>query len=108
MTTGSGTTPEGDRSTIDDAGNGGVFGGPTASSWREQSLTRVAELENLAAAFEDSTRVREVLVRRIGRHLQTAREAADGKHLKRHRWTRMKALVGGSALERTASNLDAA
>src|SRR3954470_17633562 len=78
-----------------------LFGGPTAVSWREQALTRVAELENLAAAFEGPELARPVLVQRIGRHLDTARQAADGKQPKRALWTRFKAFVGGSALERT-------
>jgi hypothetical protein len=88
-----------------------AFGGPTASSWREQALTRVAELEHLADAFRAGfTREwpeGEVLAERMHRHLQTAREAAEGQP-KRGRWTRMRSLVGGSPLERTASNLDAA
>src|SRR3954451_25198609 len=92
----------------DGSENGDLFGGPTASSWREQALTRVAEIENLTAGFEDPARLRAVLAERMGRHLETAREAADGTHPKRKRWTRLKAVVGGSALERTASNLDAA
>lgn len=88
-----------------------AFGGPTASSWREQALTRVAELEHLAdafrAGFKEHRPEGEVLAERLHLHLQTAREAAEGQP-KRGRWTRMRSLVGGSPLERTASNLDAA
>jgi len=98
------------------------LGGPTVSSWREQALTRVGEIEDLAAAFQlpeaagdrrqtpadPPEQIRAVLAKRIRRHLDTAREAADGSSPPRGRWTRFKALVGGSPLERTASNLDAA
>jgi hypothetical protein len=97
---------------------GAALGGPTASSWREQALTRVAEIEDLADAFtvadaepsaaDSDARMRPVLAARIRRHLATAREAADGTLPRRGRWVRFKALLGGSPLERTASNLDAA
>src|SRR5205823_4195368 len=101
---------------------GAALGGPTASSWREQALTRIAEIEDLAEAFtvpeasaegqpnEADSRVsmQTVLAARIRRHLATARQAADGRRPPRGRWVRFKALVGGSPLERTASNLDAA
>jgi hypothetical protein len=80
-----------------------AFGGPTASSWREQALTRVAELEILADAFTD--RDSDVL-RGLRRHLRTARKAADGRENPRRR--RLMPLLGGSPLERTASNLHAA
>jgi hypothetical protein len=80
-----------------------AFGGPTASSWREQALTRVAELENLAVAFAD--RDCETL-EGLQRHLDIARDAADGKE--NPRWRRLMPLLGGSPLERTASNLHAA
>jgi hypothetical protein len=97
---------------------GAALGGPTASSWREQALTRVAEIEDLAEAFTvadpergaagSDARMRAVLAARIRRHLETAREAADGTLPRRGRWVRFKASLGGSPLERTASNLDAA
>jgi hypothetical protein len=80
-----------------------TFGGPTASSWREQALTRVAELENLALTFgkKDSEVVQGML-----RHLETARKAADGRE--HSRIGRLRPFLGGSPLERTASNLHAA
>jgi hypothetical protein len=87
---------------------GPAIGGPTASSWREQALTRIAELEDLADAYRDPDEARAILADRIHRHVQTAREAADGTAPKRRGWTRFKALLGGSPLERTASNMDAA
>src|SRR4051812_20013041 len=84
-----------------------AFGGPTASSWREQALTRIAELEDLTDLFRDPADPKgELLAQRIHRPLATAREAAGGAD--RSRWARLKSLVGGSPLERTASNMDAA
>lgn len=80
-----------------------AFGGPTASSWREQALTRVAELEILADAFTE--RDSDVL-QGLRRHLRTARSAANGKETPW--WRRLMPLLGGSPLERTASNLHAA
>ena len=87
-----------------------AFGGPTASSWREQALTRVAEIESLAEAFAtgfEGTSPEGILAEGIHRHLETAREAAEGRP-RRGGWERIKSLVGGSPLERAASNLDAA
>jgi hypothetical protein len=85
-----------------------AFGGPTASSWREQALTRVAELDYLGrAAMTDGDRLdRAVLLDGMQRHLTTARKAAHGKE--RRWWRRITPLLGGSPLERTASNLHAA
>jgi hypothetical protein len=80
-----------------------TFGGPTASSWREQALTRVAELEILANAFTDRD---SAVLEGLKRHLRTARKAADGRE--NPRWRRLMPLLGGSPLERTASNLHAA
>src|SRR3954467_3578835 len=57
----------------DGSENGDLFGGPTASSCREQALTRVAEIENLTAGFQDPARLRAALGARIGRPLQPAR-----------------------------------
>jgi hypothetical protein len=98
-----------DRSTGAPEAFGAAIGGPTASSWREQALTRIAELEDLADAFRDPATERAVLAERIHRHVRTARDAAAGKPQGKHGpWQRFKALVGGSPLERTASNVDAA
>ena len=84
-----------------------AFGGPTASSWREQALTRIAELEDLTDLFRDPADPRkELLAQRIHRHLATARRAAGGST--GSGWARLKATVGGSPVERTASNVDAA
>ena len=57
-----------------------AFGGPTASSWREQALTRVAELEILADAF---TRPRArpepeaEILRGLQRHLRDGSERGE-------------------------------
>src|SRR4051794_29426449 len=113
-------------------GENTAIGGPTDSSWREQALTRIAELEDLAFAFTDPKtmdRMHQVLATRIHRHLSTAREAAGGEpeatspdaqasdndhdghgrrpRLRRRRHT-LGAGVSGWALERTASHVDAA
>ena len=53
-------------------------------------------------AADPDARMRAVLSARIRRHLETAREAADGTLPRRGRWVRFKALLGGSPLERTA------
>jgi hypothetical protein len=87
--------------------DGMAFGGPTASSWREQALTRVAEVEDLTSAFERESPNFEPLATGLRRHLATARAAAEGSP-RRRGWTALRALMGGSPLERTASNLDAA
>lgn len=81
-----------------------AFGGPTASSWREQALTRVAEMEILADEFAPAGDSK--IVNGMRRHLRTARNAADGKE--HPPWRRLMPLLGGSPLERTASNLHAA
>ena len=84
------------------------IGGPTSSSWREHTLTRVAELEDLTELFRhQSGGPWTALAPRIHRHLKAAREAAEGGPRQRP-WTRVLASLGGSPLERSASNLDAA
>jgi hypothetical protein len=83
--------------------DGLAFGGPTASSWREQALTRVAELEILADLFADAD---SEILQGLHRHLNTARNAAHGKE--NPWWKRLMPLLAGSPLERTASNLHAA
>jgi hypothetical protein len=83
------------------------IGGPTSSSWREQALTRVAELEDLTEVFRQETDDRwGILPDRIHRHLDAARRAAEGDAT--GRWSAFARTVAGSPLERTASNLDAA
>ena len=87
-----------------------AIGGPTTSSWREQALTRIAELENLTDVFATQPGLSEaelVLADRTHRHLVTARDAAQGDP-DRSVWQRIAGAYAGSALERTASNVDAA
>ncbi len=87
-----------------------AIGGPTTSSWREQALTRIAELENLTDVFATQPGLSEaelVLADRTRRHLVTARDAAQGDP-DRSLWQRIAGAYSGSALERTASNVDAA
>src|SRR3954471_14808343 len=105
-----------DISTTNDRSRNGIvpsieleaIGGPTASSWREQALTRIAELEDLTEVLRrESTEPWDILPDRIHRHLKTARDAASGAE-KRSTWLRLKGVVAGSSLERTASNVDAA
>jgi hypothetical protein len=88
----------------DDNGLAMAFGGPTASSWREQALTRVAEMEILGDEFAMDADSK--ILNGMRRHLRTARNAADGKE--HPPWRRLMPLLGGSPLERTASNLHAA
>jgi hypothetical protein len=97
------------------------IGGPTTKAWREQSLTRIAEVHRRAdlllgrrkrdAAANPLTEAHEVaaaaaLTRTIHGHLDEARDAAKGAgpsgvgHL--------RSWIGGASLERAASNLDAA
>src|SRR3954469_11094107 len=84
------------------------IGGPTASSWREQALTRIAELGGLTEVLRrESTEPWEIPPDPIPRHPKTARDAASGAE-KRSTWLRLKGVVAGSSLERTASNIDAA
>jgi hypothetical protein len=87
-----------------------AIGGPTTSSWREQALTRIAELENLTDVFATQAGLSEadrVLADRTRRHLVTARDAAQGEP-GRSVWKKIAGAYAGSSLERTASNIDAA
>jgi hypothetical protein len=87
-----------------------AIGGPTTSSWREQALTRIAELENLTDVFATQpglTEAARILAHRTHRHLRTARDAAQGEP-GRSVWKRLAGAYAGSPLERTASNVDAA
>jgi hypothetical protein len=85
------------------------IGGPTTSSWREQALTRIAELEDLTEVFRrGGAEPAQILADGVHRHLDAARAAAAGDPDGRARRTRIARFVGGSPVERAASNIDAA
>jgi hypothetical protein len=83
------------------------IGGPTTRAWREQALTRIAELHTQAALWkrrrEDST-ADDLVVTIVG-HLDEAKKAAAGTEKNSGS---LRSWIGGAPLERTASNLDAA
>jgi hypothetical protein len=83
------------------------IGGPTTSTWREHVLTRVAEHRFLTlwlAGRIDSADKPALIA--IEDHLKAAEDAAGGADAKP--WTRLRAGVSGSAVERARSQLDAA
>ena len=77
------------------------IGGPTSASWREEALARVEGLAFLHASVSgdeaDSS---------FRRHLEAAREAAEGQHPGSFRgaWERF----AGTSFERALTNLDVA
>lgn len=85
------------------------IGGPTTKAWREQALTRIAEIHTLTALLRsrngDAPAAKE-LEKTIYGHLEAARGAAEGSGPKG--FDHLRSWIGGAALERTASNLDAA
>jgi hypothetical protein len=86
-----------------------VIGGPAVSAWREQALTRIAELRTLTlwvrAHSEDAGA--DELVASIEAHLDAAEEAAGGTpHLTLFKHAR--SWVSGAPVERTGSNCEAA
>lgn len=74
------------------------LGGPTSKAWREQALTRVAELATQARLQRYRNHE---LADQIEGHLGEARDAAKNG-------TNLRSAIGGAPLERAASNLDAA
>lgn len=86
-----------------------IIGGPATSSWREQALTRIAELRTLsqwmgAQTTEAGT---DELVASIEAHLKAAEDAAAGNtHQSVGR--RFRSWVTGAPVERTGSNCEAA
>lgn len=95
--------------------NGGPYlgpfpiGGPTTKAWREQALTRIAELHTLADLVgrrNGADPAAEDLTNTIHGHLDAARGAAEGRGPRG--LGHLRSWIGGAALERTASNLDAA
>ena len=83
---------------------GGV-GGPAPSSWREQALTRIAEVEEQAAWMRARAKSppawHEDLYAAIARHVDAARAAAAGSH--RRPLRRFARWLTGSPLERAAN-----
>src|SRR4051812_29426335 len=86
------------------AGSGNGIGGPTKSSWREDWLARIAELEMLTSLVRAETQtdagIADALEESIRRHLAAAREAAaPASH---------KGGLGGADVTRVTSNVEAA
>jgi len=86
-----------------------TIGGPAVSSWREQALTRIAELQTIChwlRAQTDEAGADE-LVASVDAHLKAAEDAAAGT-TKQGLWRGLRSWVTGSPIERTASNCEAA
>ena len=86
-----------------------TIGGPASSSWREQALTRVAELRTLArwTRAQTSDPGADELVASIEAHLDAAQQAAEGTAKIQPR-KKLRAWVTGAPVERTGSNCEAA
>jgi hypothetical protein len=98
------------------------IGGPAHTSWREHALARAAEYRFLARLLlpRDTDRERQALLA-IERHIDIAERAAAGRLKRSERsgapdgspekklgwWARTIAFLGGAAVERTNSQLDA-
>jgi hypothetical protein len=85
------------------------LGGPTSASWREQALSRIAELRFLRDRLLDECGYDEATTRAIatsiGEHLDAAAAAAKGGSILRPR--QFLAALTGSGVERVISQLDA-
>lgn len=84
------------------------IGGPTSSAWREETLTRAAELGALAdwiSAHPEHGHSSASMTAAIDKHLKAARATAEGKDAKR--FQRFRQGLKGSSFERTLGNLDA-
>jgi hypothetical protein len=86
-----------------------IIGGPAVSSWREQALTRIAELRTLCHWVRAQTNEAgaDELVASIEAHLSAAEGAAAG-NTKQSPLRGFRSWVTGSPIERTASNCEAA
>ena len=82
-----------------------AIGGPTGASWREDALARIAELEMLTILARARTTQKPVvadeMAKTIGRHLDTAKQAA----LER---SKRRAGVAGADVTRVLTNIHAA
>ena len=89
------------------------IGAPTTSAWREEALTRAAELDGLATWIgHERTDIDDIddRIAAVRRHIESAREgAAEGENGTRHGlWGRVQSSSSGSSVERAQGNLDAA
>ena len=86
-----------------------TIGGPATSSWREQALTRVAELRTLARWMRAQTgdSGADELVASVEAHLDAAEQAAEGTAKLEPR-KKLRAWITGAPIERTGSNCEAA
>lgn len=98
------------------------LGGPTSAAWREDALTRAAELDGLTSWVESERNGKPSpnggqadhgngLAAAISVHLDGAREAAQAESRPRallHPWSALNASSCGSSFERALGNLDAA
>jgi hypothetical protein len=86
------------------------IGGPTKLPWREHALARSRELRNVAdwlrLTLDDKPEVR-AAIGSIEDHLEAANEAAEDRVWRRW-YSRARVSIGGAAVERANSNLDAA
>jgi hypothetical protein len=92
------------------------FGGIGSSAWREEALTRAAELKGLADwiefSLDDPKRHESQLAFKIGKQLESARQAAGQEDTAEGRWwscmwLRFKRSLDGANFERTLGGLDA-
>ena len=94
------------------------IGGPATTSWREHALARAAEYRFLTRLLLSAGSEREA----IESHIDAAERAAGGADMQRgvrsdvpdedvpatlRGWAKLKSVVGGAAVERTNSQLDA-
>jgi hypothetical protein len=108
-------TPAAPVTPPDDAANGVpapptfIIGGPATSSWREQALTRIAELRTLSQWMRAQTSEAgaDELVASIEGHLKAAEDAAAG-NTHQSLGPRFRSWVTGAPVERTGSNCEAA
>jgi hypothetical protein len=93
---------------VDDGRPPFPLGGPTSASWREQALSRIAELrflrDWLLQSGDYDAATRSAVATSIGEHLAAAAEAAKGGPIYKPR--QFVAAMTGSGVERVISQLD--
>jgi hypothetical protein len=113
------TTPERPQDTL----RAFYIGGPATASWREHALARAAEYRFLARCFLTQGNDRNIgALQAIEKHIDAAERSASGHDTQRRSradrsngdptptlrgWAKLKSFVGGAAVERTNSQLDA-